>query len=199
MNAGESRMLKIQDRKNRDHENAVSPVVGVMLMLVVTIIIAAVVSAFSGGMVGGNNQRTPTLAMDVKITNSTTNPAGLTFTAMVQSISDPIPTKNLQLKTSWAKNATNYGGGNSTVGVPYGFGPGITGDIAMTSPYNPNQNFGNYTLKQGTGLVAEPSSISTILGTSYTSLGVGDVVTVRVIYTPTGRTVFQKDVAITEA
>lgn len=33
-------------------DNAVSPVVGVMLMLVVTIIIAAVVSAFAGGMTG---------------------------------------------------------------------------------------------------------------------------------------------------
>jgi FlaG/FlaF family flagellin (archaellin) len=32
------------------NESAVSPVVGVMLMLVVTIIIAAVVSAFSGGL-----------------------------------------------------------------------------------------------------------------------------------------------------
>ena len=31
-------------------ENAVSPVVGVMLMLVVTIIIAAVVSGFAGGL-----------------------------------------------------------------------------------------------------------------------------------------------------
>ena len=31
-------------------EHAVSPVVGVMLMLVVTIIIAAVVSAFAGGL-----------------------------------------------------------------------------------------------------------------------------------------------------
>ncbi|MGC9436230.1 MAG: type IV pilin N-terminal domain-containing protein, partial [Methanomicrobiales archaeon] len=31
-------------------DDAVSPVIGVMLMLVVTIIIAAVVSAFAGGM-----------------------------------------------------------------------------------------------------------------------------------------------------
>jgi archaeal type IV pilus assembly protein PilA len=36
-----------------NNERAVSPVVGVMLMLVVTIIIAAVVSAFAGGMGGG--------------------------------------------------------------------------------------------------------------------------------------------------
>lgn len=39
-------------------EDAVSPVVGVMLMLVVTIIIAAVVSAFAGG-VGGDRSKTP--------------------------------------------------------------------------------------------------------------------------------------------
>jgi len=38
--------------------DAVSPVVGVMLMLVVTIIIAAVVSAFAGG-VTGDKQKTP--------------------------------------------------------------------------------------------------------------------------------------------
>ncbi|MDO8871694.1 MAG: type IV pilin N-terminal domain-containing protein [Methanoregula sp.] len=40
------------------NENAVSPVVGVMLMLVVTIIIAAVVSAFAGGM-GSSQDKTP--------------------------------------------------------------------------------------------------------------------------------------------
>jgi FlaG/FlaF family flagellin (archaellin) len=38
------------------HEDAVSPVVGVMLMLVVTIIIAALVSAFSGGMASGSDK-----------------------------------------------------------------------------------------------------------------------------------------------
>jgi len=39
-------------------ESAVSPVVGVMLMLVVTIIIAAVVSVFAGGL-GGSQTKTP--------------------------------------------------------------------------------------------------------------------------------------------
>jgi len=38
-----------------DAESAVSPVVGVMLMLVVTIIIAAVVSTFAGGMASSQN------------------------------------------------------------------------------------------------------------------------------------------------
>ena len=40
------------------HDSAVSPVVGVMLMLVVTIIIAAVVSAFAGGF-SGSQSKTP--------------------------------------------------------------------------------------------------------------------------------------------
>jgi FlaG/FlaF family flagellin (archaellin) len=41
-------------KKNNDH--GVSPVVGVMLMLVVTIIIAAVVSGFAGGMISGQKK-----------------------------------------------------------------------------------------------------------------------------------------------
>jgi flagellin-like protein len=55
--------------KNQN-DRAVSPVVGVMLMLVVTIIIAAVVSGFAGGLIGSNNQKTPALTMDVRIVNS---------------------------------------------------------------------------------------------------------------------------------
>ncbi len=39
-------------RLNFKNEEAVSPVVGVMLMLVVTIIIAAIVAGFSGGVIG---------------------------------------------------------------------------------------------------------------------------------------------------
>lgn len=46
------------ERKGRENSSAVSPVVGVMLMLVVTIIIAAVVSAFAGGL-GSAQAKTP--------------------------------------------------------------------------------------------------------------------------------------------
>jgi len=45
--------------------DAVSPVVGVMLMLVVTIIIAAVVSAFAGGL-GGSQEKTPQVSLKAK-------------------------------------------------------------------------------------------------------------------------------------
>jgi hypothetical protein len=41
---------------NREYDDAVSPVVGVMLMLVIVIIIAAIVSAYSGGLVSGQKK-----------------------------------------------------------------------------------------------------------------------------------------------
>ena len=49
----------------RQNDAAVSPVVGVMLMLVVTIIIAAVVSAFAGGM-GSEQHKTPQTTMIIQ-------------------------------------------------------------------------------------------------------------------------------------
>ncbi len=50
-------------------EDAVSPVVGVMLMLVVTIIIAAVVSGFAGGLASGTD-KAPQAAFEAKISES---------------------------------------------------------------------------------------------------------------------------------
>jgi archaeal type IV pilus assembly protein PilA len=216
--------LKRLSRKNGD--DGVSPVVGVMLMLVVTIIIAAVVSGFAGGLMGGStNQKTPTLAMDVKITNTGTT-TGTGLYATVLSISDPTATKNLKIITSWATTLkdTTYGTigtsvtggatitGSTTSTIPYGFGPGVSGNSSSTS-YTTNQNFGNYTLMQGTGLIAEASSsygssgtyqnpggdIQTILGSKWEELRTGDIVTVRVIYIPTGKVMLQKDVVVTGA
>jgi len=230
--------LKRITRENR--EDAVSPVVGVMLMLVVTIIIAAVVSAFAGGLVGGSNTATPTLSMDVKIAN-TGSYATSSFAATVLGISAPTATQQLKLSTSWVttmkdnstytsgipKNTANgasFAGGATVTAAsattssqaPYGFGPGITGPtISMSYPYNMNQSFGNYTLEQGTGLIAEaptgyinyvaggsgqsggPSGMNTVLGSGWEQLRTGDVVTVRVIYAPTGKIVYQKDVVVT--
>jgi len=53
----------------RTSEYAVSPVIGVMLMLVVTIIIAALVSAFSGGAVSGT-QKAPSAVIQATYSQS---------------------------------------------------------------------------------------------------------------------------------
>jgi FlaG/FlaF family flagellin (archaellin) len=93
----------------KNGDTAVSPVVGVILMLVVVIIIAAVVSGFSGGMIGANNQKAPTLNMDVKIIN-TGRWIGSGFFATVTGVSEPIPTKDLKIVTSWTAKELTYRG-----------------------------------------------------------------------------------------
>jgi len=89
--------LKRISRKNG--EDAISPVIGVMLMLVVTIIVAAVVSGFGAGLVNGP-AKAPTLSMNVQIIN-TGSYIGSGFSANVLGTSSPINTANLKLITSW--------------------------------------------------------------------------------------------------
>jgi len=117
-------------QNTKSSETAVSPVVGVMLMLVVTIIIAAVVSAFAGGL-GGSQQKAPSIAMDVDIGNTGSDHSY--FDIHVNSVSDSINTRDLKLITSWkttmkdnssaelsasltsVPNGTVFSGGNTTL------------------------------------------------------------------------------------
>jgi FlaG/FlaF family flagellin (archaellin) len=55
----------------RGNDSAVSPVVGVMLMLVVTIIIASVISAYAGGL-SGTREKAPQVSIAVKAYNNST-------------------------------------------------------------------------------------------------------------------------------
>lgn len=101
-------------------DRAVSPVVGVMLMLVVVIIIAAVVSGFAGSLVGGSNQKVPTLTMDLDIANSG-HWSNSYFKGIVSSTSGSIDTRNVKIVTSWTKTFPNgtpiRGGATTTPGV----------------------------------------------------------------------------------
>lgn len=135
---------------SRLNDSAVSPVVGVMLMLVVVIIIAAVASGFAGSLVTGQ-KTAPTLAMDVSIKNSGTW-LGSGFYATVTGVSAPIPTSDVKIVTSWTtinranslpmsmtttvvpgmiNNTAFHMGGSPSNGLPksgnapFGVGPGV--------------------------------------------------------------------------
>lgn len=148
------------------HDGAVSPVVGVMLMLVVTIIIAAVVSAFAGGM-GKTTDMAPTGSFETRISNDGTW-GGSNFHVEVKAVSDAIPTKDLKIITDW-KAADGTHGGATTTGPnatpntdystgssyeyhsPLGFGPSL--DYWKSSGgYDPQQHYGNYSLVAGTAM-----------------------------------------------
>ena len=57
--------MKIMNLKERK-EDAVSPVIGVMLMLVVTIVIAEVVAAFAGGL-ATETEASPVAVLDADV------------------------------------------------------------------------------------------------------------------------------------
>lgn len=97
----------------KERESAVSPVVGVMLMLVVTIIIAATVSAFAGGLVG-TSDKAPQAAFDVKIVNE-----GWSVTmAFTHLGGDPIDTARTKLITSWTNRTTKVPYYRETTALP---------------------------------------------------------------------------------
>ncbi len=167
----------MQKRKCKKSDSAVSPVVGVMLMLVVTIIIAAVVSMFAGGLIGGA-ESAPSMTMDVAIMN-TGSYATSYFQAKILSVSEPIPTNDLKLVTSWI-NATgvvqtttliaNQNSANPLAGyvgsatglrwshltAPFGAGNGVQ-EMNSGVPSKQSQQFGNYTLIGGTVMYAYPA------------------------------------------
>ena len=148
----------------KSREDAVSPVVGVMLMLVVTIIIAAVVSAFAGGLSSGT-KKAPTASFECHISNDGTW-GGSAFDLIVLGIDPAVPTKDIKIITSWkasdgtnatvavtGPNTTGTPNTHYTTGTPYhsplGFGPGVL-QSKFSGGYYPDQHYGNYTLMAGT-------------------------------------------------
>lgn len=172
-------------------ENAVSPVIGVLLMLVVTIIIAAVVSGFAGGLVGGQKEA-PSLTMDIMIKNTGYAPSSA-IQFIVNSLSEPIPTKDIKLITTWT-NASGISGGNITakglnypntlIGTSYSYqsplGYGTTSTQENSGQPDAGQQFGNFTLESGTSMHSSP-----YYGTTTSNGGYG--VSTKYVYT-TGST-----------
>jgi FlaG/FlaF family flagellin (archaellin) len=125
-------------KKNLEH--AVSPVVGVMLMLVVTIIIAAVVSAFAGGLSTGTSKE-PQMTISAQFSQST----GMTIT---HQGGDTVSTKNAYFVVTpsadfgeyqhihWKVNSSVISVGTSSGFLPW-YGTGFT---QTATTFQPGEN-----------------------------------------------------------
>ncbi|MFA5330789.1 MAG: type IV pilin N-terminal domain-containing protein [Methanoregula sp.] len=204
----------------RRNEEAVSPVVGVMLMLVVTIIIAAVVSAFAGGLTG-TTQAAPKASIDVQIKMEADDTMGgtndvMTFTELsgdsIQTKDLAIITyyvnqsgtvyKNKQTLTSSASQLYNGSYYSSRLSrVPY------LSDMRLGySNGNTLTDFGNYTWKTGdilsTGTTAGTADLlaindtATLHGIRDPNFGSGSVVDVKILHVPSGQYIFNKEVIV---
>jgi len=197
-------------------EHAVSPVVGVMLMLVVTIIIAAVVSAFAGGL-GSDAQKAPQAAIDVQIKTGMDDTMGGTNTVMTfkELSGDAIPTKDLAIVTYYKNQAgtifKNKQTATSIATDLYGYGsttrvPFINDMRYGYSGNNPVKDFGNFTWKTGdilsTGTTAGTAQLLAINSTTtpYTisdsDFGSGSIVDVKILHVPSGQYIFDKEVTV---
>ena len=139
-------MNSIQKRTEQ-RDSAVSPVVGVMLMLVVTIIIAAVVAAFAGGLVT-NTEKAPTAVLDVKILSAANVGGTMSHTYApdftIDHLSgDPISTSDIRLEFRWS-NSTGY-----NFLTTYD-GPGLT-NFKINFPYYSGGNASLYLNDQAAG------------------------------------------------
>ncbi|MGB7993394.1 type IV pilin N-terminal domain-containing protein, partial [Methanoregula sp.] len=133
--------MLVEKQKIQQDACAVSPVVGVMLMLVVTIIIAAVVSAFSGGF-SEASRPAPSAIFDVQIQAlehvGANQSSGFNVPDMsISEISgDAIPTKDIRITTTYANNSGTTFGGN------------LSGEVAVSGNdnwYNPSGDWPSLT------------------------------------------------------
>lgn len=198
------------------NEDAVSPVVGVMLMLVVTIIIAAVVSAFSGGL--GSAQKTaPQSSIDVDIMDDKNIGMGMVICQMEFTLlsGDSIPTKDLSIITYYTNNSGNtyrheqtasnplvdlYGGGTYNVRVPF------LNDMRYGySKDAPETWFGNVTWMPGDVLTTNSDAgTADLLGLPYSTadgildpdFGRGSIVDVKILHIPSEKYIFDKEVVV---
>ena len=230
----------IHMRKKLEHEPtiykdaAVSPVVGVMLMLAVTIMIAAIVSATAGSF-SSTEKKAPSAILDVSIyaAKSYDDDNFYTPTMTIRHVSgNVLQTKDLQVVTYY----TVPGSGNisrgsligeKTVDVKGSSGTEQYGVLFISDENrgSPETWFGNAsaTFKPGDILVTpaqyceneNTDAVNTKLHSNpgmnelfpnvnfikSSSSGVdefspGGVVTVKIIHTPSGQIIFDKDVVI---
>ena len=95
-------------------EDAVSPVLGIMLLVVVTVVIAAVITTFATGVMG-NTEPVPVATLDVKIKSNVQVlqddiHAGLTGPDFwITHISgDAVDTRDIEIRTTWTDQYGNY-------------------------------------------------------------------------------------------
>ena len=156
----------------RSGELAVSPVIGVLLMLVVTVLLAAAVSAYTGYF--KPQKPAPTAQFRVKIFKNTTVNMGtmtiknVTYMEITEVSGDSIPSKDIEIITY---NPDAYGPHKTMVVKPNSFNTHTylkDWKIWMngTSPYlnnyalgwwwkNPKTWFGNYTIHPGVTMTAD--------------------------------------------
>ncbi|HJJ30743.1 MAG TPA: type IV pilin [Methanocorpusculum sp.] len=183
--------------KRTEKDDAVSPVVGVMLMLVVTIIIAAVVAAFATGLAPSvSTAPFASMTVDVKA-----NETQATDVLLYHNSGDGLPTKDLKLTFAWTGTDGNYYSHSysaATDGKSAALGDKQTA-LFIVSNDNDGQ-FGVETLSAGYYIESMSNygktteAMTEIFGEHYNTIKKSTPVQVTIIHTPSDKIIFNKEV-----
>ena len=154
-------------------DDAVSPVIGVMLMLVMTVIVAAVITIFATGTVA-DTEPAPTAVLDVKIYDyyqAIPGTGGPDF-HITQISGDALDTKNLEIRLSWEHDGKSYFSTYSADSFAEKYPDGITSAMNKRDqpmyvkatggkgPFGLDNYFGDVFLKPGLTLTASADLLS---------------------------------------
>ncbi|WP_067050387.1 type IV pilin N-terminal domain-containing protein [Methanofollis ethanolicus] len=214
-----NKQIRKREKMSSDTYDAVSPVIGVMLMLVVTIIIAAFVSVFSGNAFG-NTETTPSAAMDVKLISNGGADKNQYVMLIEHHGGSGIPTSDLRIisyytppsstkktmqrgevtaSTKAVSNMIINGEAISSVKIPY------LNDVSRGKPGEAGTNFGEYTFSSGDVISTGGSAgTTTVLGFDVTTpencaifgFGRGSAVDVEIIHLPSQKSLYSGRVIV---
>lgn len=215
-------MNTIKKSNTRKTNDAVSPVIGVMLMLVVTIVIAAFVSMFVGTTFAGT-EAAPSTVLNVKILSNGGSDGTQDIMLIEHVGGSSIPSSDLKITTYYTSTGTDRTvkrgeaiaqsmpsitvkdatGANKKIVVP------ILSDVTAGSLGDSKINFGKYEFTSGSVASTYNSAGTwTVLGFEKPTTATKDTiieqygftkgskVTVNIIHTPSQAVLYNKEVVV---
>ena len=190
-------------RKMRKNEDAVSPVIGVMLMIVVTVVIAAIVSGFAGGM-SSSQDAAPTAALQCSIVKENADNTVMTFKHVS---GDSLKTADLRFYVSYINSAgtpvqkrtqgasvsgfINSQGNLVSAKVPY-----LT-DVKVGDVGDDATNYGNFIWNPGQIITTgNAKGFKAITDLDASSVKIGDIINIKIVDTSSQKAVFDRDVRV---
>ncbi len=154
--------------KLEKNEEAVSPVIGVILMVAITVILAAVIAAFVFGM--GTPTKAPQASLKFSIDSATDT------MSMTHGGGDPIVTGNEKISIVWANDTTQF------VSVNVGGTNKSANSLSLKDFFG-----GNETLSPG----------QTVKNTNLTGVSKDNIVRITILDVPSGQFVSESQVSVT--
>lgn len=182
----------------RENESGVSPVIGVMLMLVITVIVAAVVSGFAGGLMDSSTD-VPVAAFEFKayssfMVASSAGGAGPYLEAIMKS-GEAIDTADLKIVSYWEDADGNTHSHEFTESALFQGAKGSKNTFRSFNGPGTNTFFGDTGAYWHTG-DKFCGGIEYVLGYPDDEVEPGDIIEVNVVHEPTNTVIWSGEVTV---